>query len=201
VIALAAAFTRGLAAAGILACGKHFPGHGDTTEDSHLALPRIAHDLARLRAIELAPFAAVQAPFIMTAHVVFDAVDPGVPATLSRRALGEILRGELGYRGMILSDDLDMKAIADNFGVADTVERGLIAGCDGFLLCEREDLQHQAFAALVRAAERNAEVRARVEESAARMLAVKRGHAIARPPMNVLGRAEHQALAAAMVQG
>src|SRR5262249_38047525 len=83
-IRLAGAFARGLAAAGVLSCGKHFPGHGDTTTDSHLDLPRIDHDMARLRAVELAPFRAVPVPMIMTAHVVFAALDPELPATLSR---------------------------------------------------------------------------------------------------------------------
>src|SRR5207237_801200 len=112
VIALAGAFARGLASAGVLGCGKHFPGHGDTTVDSHLALPRIDHDLARLRAVELAPFAALGGlPLIMTAHVVFAALDESAPATLSKAVIEGLLRGELGYRGLVLSDDLEMKAI------------------------------------------------------------------------------------------
>jgi beta-N-acetylhexosaminidase len=200
VIRLAGAFARGLAASGILACGKHFPGHGDTTSDSHLALPRIDHDLARLRAVELAPFRALPLPMVMTAHVVFAALDPEVPATLSRRVLGDLLRGELGYRGVVVSDDLEMKAIADHWGVADAVERGLVAGCDAFLLCHIEAMQLEAHAALVRAAERSAAVRARVEESAARIAALKAGHRV-RPPATppearaLLGRPEHSSLA------
>lgn len=172
---LAGAFARGLAAAGIIACGKHFPGHGDTSVDSHLALPRIDHALERLHAVELAPFRALAAelPTIMTAHVIFAALDETVPATLSEKVLTGLLRGELGYRGVIISDDLEMKAIADHFGLEDAVVRGLLAGCDVFLLCHLEELQVRAFEALVRAAERDSRVRDRLPESAARVAALK----------------------------
>ncbi len=199
VIRLAGAFARGLAAAGILACGKHFPGHGDTTTDSHLALPRVDHGLARLRAVELAPFRALELPMLMTAHVIFAALDPDSPATLSRRVLGDLLRGELGYRGVVVSDDLEMKAIADHWGIAEAVERGLIAGCDAFLLCHVEALQLEAHAALVRAAERSPAVRARVDEAAGRVAALKAGHrprpaATPAQARALLGRREHQEL-------
>src|SRR5262249_6300778 len=200
VIRLAGAFARGLAAAGIVACGKHFPGHGDTTVDSHLDLPRIDHDLARLRAVQLAPFAAVAPPIIMTAHVVFAALDPDVPATLSARVLRDLLRGELGYRGVIVSDDLEMKAVADRWGVAESAERALVAGCDAFLICHDEGPQRQTHAALVRAAERSPAVRARVEEAFASVAALKAAHRF-RPPASAeqlaatLRRPEHPALA------
>lgn len=199
VIRLARAFAQGLADAGILSCGKHFPGHGDTTTDSHLELPRVDHPLDRLRAIELAPFAAVEVPVLMTAHVVFAALDPDIPATLSRRVLTDLLRGELGYGGVIVSDDLEMKAIADHFGIAESVERGLMAGCDAFLLCHAEALQLEAHAALVHAAERSSAVRARIEQSAARVAALKAGHAFrprgtAAEARMLLGCNEHLAL-------
>ncbi len=194
---LAGAFARGLAAAGILGCGKHFPGHGDTSTDSHLELPRVDHSMQRLRAVELHPFGAVRLPMIMTAHVVFGALDPTVPATLSERVLQDLLRGELGYDGVIVSDDLEMKAVADHFGLEEMVERALVAGCDTFLLCEKEELQHRALAALVRAAEAKSAVRDRLAQAASRVAALKRAHfATPRPPMDpsVLGRPEHHAL-------
>jgi beta-N-acetylhexosaminidase len=200
---LGGAFAAGLDASGILACGKHFPGHGDTAVDSHLALPRLDHSLARLRAVELVPFARVRTPLVMTAHVVFAALDPDLPATLSPAVLGGLLRGELGYDGVVVSDDLEMKAVADHWGVGDAVVRGLLAGCDAFLLCRREELQIEAFEALVRAAERDAAVRARVDEAAARVTALKARHFARRgpttkTPLAVLGSAEHRALAADM---
>lgn len=116
----ALAFGRGLEAAGIMWCGKHFPGHGDTSVDSHLELPTLTHERGRLDAIELPPFrAAVRggAPMIMTAHIVFAALDAERPATLSPNVVPAILRGEMGYGGVVASDDLEMKAIRDHFSV------------------------------------------------------------------------------------
>jgi beta-N-acetylhexosaminidase len=188
----ALAFARGLDSAGILSCGKHFPGHGDTEVDSHLALPRLPHDLDRLRRVELAPFArAARAglPMIMTAHVVFEAIDPGVPATLSRRVLGDLLRGELGYRGLVVSDDLDMNAIAGHTGVGDAAVRAVAAGCDALLLCRRRDHQDAAHAALVRAAERDGAFRARVAlaAGAVRQLKERLETRSPAPSLSVLG--------------
>jgi beta-N-acetylhexosaminidase len=200
---LAGAYARGLAHAGVLSCGKHFPGHGDTSTDSHLELPRVDHDEQRLRAIELAPFAALarDLPLIMTAHVVFGALDPA-PATMSRRLLS-MLRHELGFGGVIVSDDLEMKAILDHFGFEESVERALLAGCDAFLVCGREDLQRRCHDALVRAAERSSEVRDRLADAARRVAWLKRLHAAGLPPPvsaaaaeAILARADHHALAA-----
>jgi beta-N-acetylhexosaminidase len=190
----ALAFAQGLAQAGILACGKHYPGHGDTDQDSHLALPRLAHDLDRLRAVELVPFArAAEAglPMIMTAHVVFEAVDPGVPATLSRRVLGDLLRGELGFRGLVVSDDLDMKAVVDHVGVADAAVRAVAAGCDALLLCRSRAHQDEAFEGLVRACERDSQFRARVALASAAIRLLKQ-RLVSRPPappLSILGQA------------
>jgi beta-N-acetylhexosaminidase len=173
------AFARGLAAAGVLACGKHFPGHGDTHADSHLELPRVDADLARLRAVELEPFrqaAATALPMIMTAHVVYPALD-SQPATLSRRIVTELLRGELGYRGVVVSDDLDMRAIADHYGAGDAAVAAIAAGCDVVLCCRDEANQDAAERALTLAAERDSGFRARVGEAAARVRAMKRTHA------------------------
>ena len=126
----ALAFARGLDAAGILACGKHFPGHGDTDTDSHLELPRVDHPWDRLESVELAPFraaAAARLPMIMTAHVVFPALDPTRPATLSEQVVTGLLRGKLGFDGVIVSDDLDMKAIAGLLGAGDAAVRAVRA--------------------------------------------------------------------------
>jgi beta-N-acetylhexosaminidase len=179
----ALAFWRGLEAAGVRGCGKHFPGHGDTATDSHLELPRVDAGEERLRAIELQPFAdAVRAgvPMMMTAHVVYPAIDAR-PATLSRRWLTEILRGELGFGGPILSDDLDMKAVAAHFPVEETVVDSLLAGCDAFLACRDVAVQQKAEEALEGAAAVDPAVRARLDESAARLRAFRA--TLARPPV------------------
>lgn len=167
----ALAFWRGLEAAGVRGCGKHFPGHGDTSTDSHLELPRVDAGLGRLRAVELFPFAAAVhagVPMLMTAHVVYPAVDDR-PATMSRRWLTEILRGDLGFTGVIVSDDLDMKAVAARWPVEETVVQSLLAGCDCFLVCRDPEIQARAEAALEAAAARDRHVRARMEESTARL--------------------------------
>lgn len=199
--ARALAYARGLARAGLLGCGKHFPGHGDTSTDSHLELPRIDHDWARLEAVELVPFARAAAaglPMIMTAHVVFAALDASGPATLSPAVITGLLRERLGYRGVVVSDDLDMKAISDPAAAAVGAIR---AGCDVLLLCKDPAIQVAAEAALVRECERDSAFRARVGEAAARVRAMKRAHLeaqrrIAAPALDVLGCAAHQALAA-----
>ena len=199
----ALAFARGLAAAGILACGKHFPGHGDTATDSHLELPRIDHDWARLDAVELLPFAkAAQAglPMLMTAHVVFAALDPTRPATLSEQVVTGLLRGKLGYRGVVVSDDLDMRAIAGHMGAEVAAVAAIRAGCDVLLLCCDEGNQARAEEALVREAERDATFRARVAESAQRVRAMKSAHAAAQraipaPSRDAIGSFAHRRLA------
>lgn len=171
VITHALAFARGLSAAGVASCGKHFPGHGDTDLDSHLALPRIAHDRARLDAVELAPFRAARGlvPSIMTAHVVFDALDRDVPATLSRRVITGLLREELGYDGVIVSDDLEMKAVFDRWGVAESAVRAIEAGCDLLLVCSRLDLVEEAAGALTDRARRDPAFASRLAEAAGRV--------------------------------
>jgi len=131
-----AAWTRGVQSAGVAACAKHFPGHGDTSSDSHLALPVIDVDAATLRSRELEPFrAAVDAGTltVMTSHILVPAIDPGNPATFSAPILEGILRGELGFTGVIVSDALDMVGASGEIGIAEAAVRALAAGCD--LLC------------------------------------------------------------------
>jgi beta-N-acetylhexosaminidase len=186
----ALAFARGLEAAGVLPCGKHFPGHGDTATDSHFELPRIDHAWSRLESVELAPFAqAARAgmPMIMTAHVVFAAIDPDQPATLSPRVIGEVLRKQLGFTGVVISDDLDMRAIVDHIGAAEAAVRAVRAGCDALLLCRDEVHQREARELLIKEGERDSELRRRIGESAARILAVKRRATDARVAAGPIG--------------
>jgi beta-N-acetylhexosaminidase len=203
VITHALAFWRGLRSSGVLGCGKHFPGHGDTQTDSHHDLPVVAHDEARLAAVELLPFAAAAragAEALMTAHVMYPALDPTLPATLSRPILTDLLRGELGFGGLLVSDDLGMKAVAARWPVDELVTTGLMAGLDGFLLHEPDARQVAAWEALVRAAEARPEARARVLESAARVAAFKAQAQVGLPApdealVSLLGPPAHQTLA------
>lgn len=124
--------------AGVAACGKHFPGHGDTAVDSHLALPVVEHPPERIRAVECVPFrAAIQAgvAFMMTAHVLVPSMDRAVPATLSKTIVDGLLRHELGFEGVILSDDLEMRALADHWPLGEAAVLSIAAGCDAVLLC------------------------------------------------------------------
>ncbi len=195
---LGVALARGLEEGGVASCGKHFPGHGDTLQDSHLTLPRLTHDLDRLRRVELVPFQAyARGHFaaVMTAHVVFEAIDSKVPATMSRDVLEGVLRSELGFAGVLVSDDLEMKAIADHYGISEAVTRGALAGVDLFLVCHQAKLQFEAIESLVRAVESGAVPRARINEANRRLDALqKRFVRPAEPRFAQLGGREHVAL-------
>ncbi len=135
-----AAFVQGLQRCHVAACAKHFPGHGDTAQDSHVELPRAEGDLATaLRPFRAAVGAGVKA--IMTAHIVVDGVDD-VPATISRKLLTDVLRGELGFEGLAITDALEMRGLADSVGVAEGAVRALEAGADA--LCLGHDLGDDA---------------------------------------------------------
>ncbi|MDQ1485973.1 MAG: beta-N-acetylhexosaminidase [Actinomycetota bacterium] len=131
------AYITSMQDAGVATSAKHFPGHGATVADSHHALPVIECDLDTFRTRELPPFVAAidaDAKSIMTAHVVFKALDPDQPATLSRRILHDLLRKELGYEGVLVTDALDMEAVAGRHGIAGAAVRAFIAGADLLLL-------------------------------------------------------------------
>jgi beta-N-acetylhexosaminidase len=171
------AFFQGLREAGVLGCGKHFPGHGDTSVDSHFDLPVIAHDRARLDAVELVPFRAAAGAGIasmMTAHVVCEGLDPSVPATLSHKICTTLLRGEIGFWGVLFSDDLEMAAVAARYTVEESAVAAVRAGCDALLVCKSEDLADRAHEALVKEAEKDPAFRRRCAEAVERGLRVRR---------------------------
>lgn len=156
VASLGVALALSMQAAGVAACGKHFPGHGDTELDSHLSLPRLNHPLPRLERVELVPFAAAaraKIASIMTAHVLFSAIDAAYPATMSREVITGLLREKLRYDGLVASDDLEMASIIDHYGIDDAIVRGVRAGVDLFFVCHTEARMHAALEALVRALE------------------------------------------------
>jgi beta-N-acetylhexosaminidase len=154
---LGGALIDALQQGGLAACGKHFPGHGDTALDSHVALPVVEQGLDRLRRVEFVPFREAvrrEAAFIMTAHVLVPALDEARPATLSPAIVDGLLRRELGFEGAILSDDLEMRAITDAWTVPDAAVAAVAAGCDGVLVCSGDlDLQAATLEALVHAVE------------------------------------------------
>lgn len=183
VIAYGMAAMRGQQSTGVAVTAKHFPGHGDTATDTHYAMAKVAHDKARLHAVELAPFRAAIAggvDAIMTAHVVFPAfeTDTSVPATLSKGVLTDLLRGEMQYDGVVISDCLEMAAIADGIGITQGAIATLQAGADIVLISHREAQQHAAIEAVVAAVEYGAIPMARIDEAVARVATLKRVRAV-----------------------
>jgi beta-N-acetylhexosaminidase len=176
VAGLGIAFAQGLQSRGVLACGKHFPGHGDTDQDSHLTLPVVRHARERLERVELAPFrrAVRTVGAFMTAHVVFEAIDPSLPATLSKLVIQDFVRREMGYGGVIFSDDLEMRALADRYTVEESAVQAIRAGCDVLLICEHGELADRAHVALLAEAEKDDSFRARVTEAANRSRGARR---------------------------
>jgi beta-N-acetylhexosaminidase len=174
---LALAFARGLEDAGILPCGKHFPGHGDTALDSHLALPEVNRTRAELNRVELLPFRraiAAKLPMLMSAHVRYPALDPELPATLSPRILTKLLRHELGFRGVVVSDDLAMHAL-DGYGpISELAPRALAAGCDLILACQSLEDGEAAVAGLQRALDDGRLSERRVAEALGRVSKLQR---------------------------
>lgn len=208
---LATVIIRTLQAEGVAACGKHFPGHGDTTGDSHFELPLVEHAPDRLRAVEFEPFrAAIRegVAFIMTAHVLVPALDEERPATLSPAIVQRLLREELGYEGVILSDDLEMKAVSARVAVPAAAVQAIRAGCDGLLICSGDiDVQAAALEALVKAVESGEIGAARIDDAVKRLRQVKEHFLGSERPKttarlsqlrSVIGRDEHQAIAAEM---
>jgi beta-N-acetylhexosaminidase len=204
---MVAAQVQGYREVGIAASAKHFPGHGDTALDSHLDLPTLPFDLAAMNGRELVPFrAAIGAGVdaIMTAHILFPAVDPsGLPATMSRAILTDLLRGTLGFNGVIVTDCLEMKAVSDRWGTARAAVLAAIAGADLLLVCHTPERQQATLDAL-REAIRSGELPVeRVNEAVSRVLALKRRLVAAPPPpldLSRIGGAEHQAVARAIAE-
>jgi beta-N-acetylhexosaminidase len=200
---------------GIAACGKHFPGHGDTIEDSHHELPIVEHPPDRLDEVEFVPFReAIDAGVasIMTAHIVVPALDEDHPATLSHAIVDGLLKKKLGFGGLVVSDDLGMSAISKQRGVPDATLAAVTAGCDAVLMCgTSQEPQIAALEALIYAVEQGTLPIARIDDALARHRRVKERFLATQKDQRsrplegralraVLGRDEHQAVAAEMAR-
>jgi beta-N-acetylhexosaminidase len=193
VIEIGSSWAQGLRDGGIIPCGKHFPGHGDTETDSHVELPIVKKTLDELKTIELPPFAhacRTRIESLMTAHVLYPALDAKFPATLSEPIVTGLLRHQFGYDGVVFSDDMEMKAIGDNYGVEEAAALALRAGVDVVLFCHEVEKAIQAFEFLYNEAERDPVLRARVEESHRRITELKRRYL-----KNFTGVAENEIVA------
>lgn len=175
---LGTAYIQGMQDAGCLACAKHFPGLGRTTADTHHQRPRVELSRDELKAMELRPFvAAAKAGVagIMVCHAVFTALDPDHPASLSPLVIQGVLRQELGYTGCVLSDDLEMGALAADMQPAQAAVAAYLAGCDLLLICRRSSLALEALDQLCRLADAGQITEQRIEQSVARLRALKSG--------------------------
>ena len=184
VAALGVEAVKGLTAAGVLAVGKHFPGHGNTATDSHFSLPVISRSLDELREIELIPFTAATAAgmqAVMTAHIVFEALDSQHPATLSRIVLGDLLRKQLGFQGIVMSDCLEMSAIAQSLGSVRGAVQAIAAGVDMVLISHCKEIQTKTFEALLSAVKSGELPERRLNEAVQRVLVVKKALGVPNP--------------------
>lgn len=208
---LGTAIIRTLQGEGIAACGKHFPGHGDTSVDSHQVLPVVEHPPDRIERVELVPFRAAIAAnvaCIMTAHVLVPSLDDERPATLSPRIIS-MLKESLKFEGLVVTDDLAMKAISDRYGTSEATVAAIAAGCDVALLCWTDhEVQIAALEAIIHAVEQGTLPLKRVEDAIARQRRVKERFLAPPRPLplkgtalrTLLGRDEHQAIAAEMAR-
>jgi beta-N-acetylhexosaminidase len=201
---LAAQWVRGTQEAGVVAAAKHFPGHGDTDVDSHVGLPVVSANRARLDQVELVPFrAAIQAgaPMVMTAHIALPAIsgDSSTPATLSPRIITDLLREDLGFRGVTVTDALTMEGVGRGYSAEESAVLAVKAGSD-ILLMPRD--AKRAIDAVTAAVERGDIPKARIDAAARRVLELKARTGVAfQPPVDlealrqVVGAPEHRALA------
>ncbi len=177
VIDMSSAWARGLREGGIVPCGKHFPGHGGTDKDSHFDLPLVAKSLNQLRSLDLPPFAGAckhRLEALMTAHVLYPALDPELPATLSERVVTGLLRHQLGYDGVVFSDDMEMKAISDRYHHKQAALLAARAGIDVLLFCHDMSKAIEVFEFLSDEAEQDPSLRARIDSSHRRIGGLKR---------------------------
>ena len=204
---------EGMYQQGIAACGKHFPGHGDTAQDSHYDLPRLPHSMERLQDVELLPFQYAADHLhpgdlaIMSAHVIFEAIDPTLPATLCRKVMTDLLRDQMGFNGLRLSDCMEMKAIADGTdwdGTVGATVQAIQAGVDLVLVSHTHELMHAAIDRAAAAAGSGQLSAARVAEALEKLEAVRDFRRAARSkdfPAFVPSKAFEQLIQSSTAQG
>ena len=201
---LAMEVMRGLLDGGVISCGKHFPGHGSTTKDSHLELPVVNKTLEEMQKEELIPFQKAifqKIPMIMTAHVLYPFLDPENPATLSEKIIQDLLRYQLGYDGVVISDDLEMKAIAEKYSWREIVAKTMNAGVDLLLPCKSQSIQEEVFENLIDCVDAKEISSDRINQSLKRIKHLKNQYLKDVRPFpkeewqKIIGSKDHQALA------
>lgn len=203
------ALVRGYLKAGVIPCGKHFPGHGNTLIDSHEDLPIEHATLERLHEVELIPFKKAfksGLELLMTSHILFPKIDPEWPGTLSEILLRRVLREDLRYRGLVISDDLDMKALAKNYDRKMIPVRALQAGVDILLYCNEPESPPRAISSVVEAIHDGWIDRAQMESSLRRIVDFKKeylnGEQIPKAELrSCIGSVEHKTFAQSIRDG
>ena len=206
----ASALVRGYIKAEVLTCAKHFPGHGNTIVDSHLDLPVENLDMARLESCELIPFKKTfkaRVDMVMTSHIKFPKIDPEWPVTLSETFIQKVIRDECRYKGLIITDDLGMKAMSAHFPIEEIPVRALKAGVDLLLYCNEFDVPPQAIDAILDATAQGTLNKAQLEQSHKRILEMKKTKIPSPDPLDlsevvkIVGHAEHLKIATAIANG
>lgn len=201
---MASALVRGYIKSGILSCAKHFPGHGHTVIDSHEELPVEEADLKRLHEVELVPFKKAlrsRVDMVMTGHILFKSVDKDWPVTLSEFFLKKMLRDDLKYKGLVITDDLDMKAMAKHYDKGFIPVRSLQAGADLLLYCNEPESPPVAIETIMNAVAQGQHSKAELEYTLKRILDVKKIKMLNPDPkpiaeaMEIVGHPDHQYLA------
>jgi beta-N-acetylhexosaminidase len=201
---MASAVCRGLQKMGVASVAKHFPGHGDTKEDSHFKLPKVDRTLAQLEECELTPFKRVirsRVEGIMTAHIINPNIDPDYPATLSEKTIDAILRNQLRYSRLVFTDDMEMKAVTDHYGADEAALLAVNAGCDCLIYRGDNGLPISQIETIVKALEDKKMPKARVELAVHRIAQAKKAYADVREPVKLediskfVGIPEHAQLA------
>jgi beta-N-acetylhexosaminidase len=179
---------NGIRDGGIVAVVKHFPGHGDTSVDSHLDLPVVRKTTKQLEAMEWIPFrAAIDAKTdaVMVAHILFPLIDAKAPASFSKVIIGEQLRGTLGYDGVVITDDMTMGAIAKNYGIEDAAILSVKAGSDILLIAHGYDIEKKVYDKLLSTVKSGQIKESRIDESVRRILALKLKYKLSDQPVPI----------------
>lgn len=207
---LASAIVRGYIKSGIIPCAKHFPGHGNTLLDSHFDLPVEEVSYETLKARELIPFKKsfrARLDMVMTAHIVYKSIDPEWPATLSKKMIDEVLRKETGYRNLVISDDLDMKALRNHYDIDKIAVRAVEAGCNILLYCNEPESPKIGLAAVEKAVTDKTLSAELVDKNYQAMLALKKSKVVHADPLplneasRIIGHPDHLALSKAIASG
>jgi beta-N-acetylhexosaminidase len=201
---IAMAWMDGSESEGVACCVKHFPGHGDTHVDSHRDLPRVDKPLEELEQFEFAPFrmAAPHAPAVMTAHIVYPALDPEYPATMSRPILTGVLRERFGFEGVIITDGMDMHAIAHRYGAGHAAVNALVAGADMVMAIGSRETQEETVAAIAEAIQSGELPMAEVKAKLARLSKLAKAHPSGEPEYAAnLESADRELMARAWAKG